>query len=111
MGRFQLEAAVQSVHCNRLLGGKTDGYGVMQLYRGLLQIRPTVAAALGRAEEVGAEQGLLCLEQIDEKVPTDFEPGFATRAALLVNCSASVMYYWPTTGYRLVQIANPKALP
>ena len=67
MGRFQLEAGVQSVPCNRLLGGKIDGYGVLQLYRGLLQIRPTVGVAGGRAEAVGAEQGLLCLEQIQWK--------------------------------------------
>lgn len=56
-GRFQLEAAIQSVHCDRARTGVTDRAALLRLYRGLVRIAPTrgareaLAAVEGRDED------------------------------------------------------------
>lgn len=55
LGRFQLEAAIQSVHCDRARTGVVDRDALVRLYRGLVALHPTegarkgLAAALARA--------------------------------------------------------------
>jgi RNA polymerase sigma-70 factor (ECF subfamily) len=44
LGRFQIEAAIQSAHCDRARTGTLDRDTVIQLYRGLLVIAPTNGA-------------------------------------------------------------------
>ncbi|MCU1491121.1 MAG: polymerase subunit sigma-70 [Acidimicrobiaceae bacterium] len=44
LGRFQLEAAIQSAHCDRARNGTLDRTTVVQLYRGLVAIAPTTGA-------------------------------------------------------------------
>lgn len=44
LGRFQLEAAIQSVHCDRARTGSLDRVTLRQLYRGLIAIAPTEGA-------------------------------------------------------------------
>ncbi|MDE3133599.1 MAG: RNA polymerase subunit sigma-70 [Acidobacteriota bacterium] len=44
LGRFQLEAAIQSVHCDRARSGELDRAALIKLYRGLLAIAPTAGA-------------------------------------------------------------------
>ncbi len=43
-GRFQLEAAIQSVHCDRARTGVVDRVALRTLYRGLVRIAPTRGA-------------------------------------------------------------------
>jgi RNA polymerase sigma-70 factor (ECF subfamily) len=43
-GRFQLEAAIQSVHCDRARTGTVDRDALVKLYRGLVAIAPTSGA-------------------------------------------------------------------
>ena len=52
LGRFQLEAAIQAVHCDRARTGELDTATLVQLYRGLVEIAPTAGAraALAAAE-------------------------------------------------------------
>ena len=86
-GRFQLEAAIQAVHADRLSTGVTNWNALVQLHLGLSRIAPTIgatvgyAAALGKA--VGPKEGLDALYQIDAKVRASFAPAEATRAYLL----------------------------
>jgi RNA polymerase sigma-70 factor (ECF subfamily) len=49
LGRFQLEAAIQSAHCDRVRSGTIDRGTIVELYRGLVAIAPTTGAveALG----------------------------------------------------------------
>ncbi|MGV8966006.1 MAG: RNA polymerase sigma factor [Cellulomonas sp.] len=55
LGRFQLEAAIQSVHCDRARTGQLDTGALVTLYRGLVSIAPTrgaeeaLAAVLARS--------------------------------------------------------------
>ncbi|HVB06895.1 MAG TPA: DUF6596 domain-containing protein [Acidimicrobiales bacterium] len=44
LGRFQLEAAIQSAHCDRARTGAVDRATIVQLYRGLVAIAPTTGA-------------------------------------------------------------------
>ncbi len=44
LGRFQLEAAIQSAHCDRARTGTLDRVSVVALYRGLVAIAPTRGA-------------------------------------------------------------------
>jgi len=52
LGRFQLEAAIQAVHCDRARTGTLDAETLVTLYRGLVAIAPTAGAhaALAAAE-------------------------------------------------------------
>ena len=45
LGRFQIEAAIQSAHCDRARTGTVDRDTVIKLYRGLLAVAPTRGAA------------------------------------------------------------------
>jgi len=44
LGRFQLEAAIQSVHCDRARTGVVDREALVTLYRGLMIVAPTSGA-------------------------------------------------------------------
>lgn len=84
-GRFQLEAAIQAVHCDRLRTGRTDWDALRMLYAALLTVAPTLGARVASAVVVarieGPEAGLAAL-------PTDaddFQPYQAARAELLAT--------------------------
>jgi RNA polymerase sigma-70 factor (ECF subfamily) len=87
MGRFQLEAAIQSAHAHRRLSGETDWAAIARLYDGLLQLTGSVVAALNRAVAVsrlkGPEAGLAALDDIsgDDRL-LDYQPYWAARADL-----------------------------
>lgn len=44
LGRFQLEAAIQAVHCDRARTGVIDGHALVALYRGLVAVAPTAGS-------------------------------------------------------------------
>jgi RNA polymerase sigma-70 factor, ECF subfamily len=44
LGRFQLEAAIQSAHCDRARSGAVDHATIIRLYQGLISIAPTIGA-------------------------------------------------------------------
>jgi RNA polymerase sigma-70 factor, ECF subfamily len=69
-GPFQLEAAIQSAHCQRLYTGAVPWQGIAQLYAQLVHIAPTLGALVGQAvasgEAHGAAQGLALLAQLEQ---------------------------------------------
>ena len=85
-GRFQLEAAIQSVHCDRARTGVTDWPALTTLYRGLCDVAPTlgarVASAAALAHVEGPAAGLAALDALGDAAES-FQPAWATRAALL----------------------------
>jgi predicted RNA polymerase sigma factor len=89
-GRFQLEAAIQSVHNHRAHSGLTDWQALALLYEGLMHRAPSVGAAVGRAVAVGhaqtPEAGLAALDQIAPALREQFQPAWAARAHL---CAAA----------------------
>ena len=88
-GRFQIEAAIQSLHCARARTGSTDGRALVQLHHALAQVAPSLgahvalAAAIGEAE--GAQAGLAYLESLEPDSLHRFQPAWATRAHLLAR--------------------------
>jgi RNA polymerase sigma-70 factor (ECF subfamily) len=86
-GRFQIEAAIQSVHCARAASGATDWPALRTLHAALLPVAPTLgarvaySAAVGRVE--GAAAGLAALDAIADEGVQRFQPAWATRAHLL----------------------------
>ncbi|MFK7965417.1 MAG: RNA polymerase sigma factor [Burkholderiaceae bacterium] len=89
LGRFQLEAAIQSVHADRAVTGHTNWQALHQLYEGLIQIAPTIGAAVGRAaaigQSLGPTQGLAAMSRIDQDAIREFQPAWATKADLLTK--------------------------
>jgi len=87
IGRFQLEAAIQSVHARRASTGHTDWGAVALLYEGLVRIAPTIGAVVGRAAAVaearGAATGWALLEIIPGEAVKSYQPYWALAAHLL----------------------------
>jgi predicted RNA polymerase sigma factor len=87
LGRFQLEAAIQSVHAERAHSGRTDWRAIARFYDQLVQIAPSLGAAVGRAaahaEARSAAAALELLDEIDSDSVTSYQPYWAVRAHLL----------------------------
>jgi RNA polymerase sigma-70 factor (ECF subfamily) len=89
LGRFQLEAAIQSVHARRLGTGVTDWPAILQLYQGLCQRWPTLGSQVGRVSAVGhvagASAALALLADMDSGELAGFQPAQATWAHWLAQ--------------------------
>ena len=87
MGRYQLEAAIQSVHASRAKSGRIDWKEIALLYEGLVRIAPGIGSLVGRAVAIAqAEQpaaGFAALEQIPSDRTADYQPYWAVRGHLL----------------------------
>ncbi|MBA2937494.1 RNA polymerase subunit sigma-70 [Paenibacillus sp. CGMCC 1.16610] len=86
IGRFQLEAAIQSVHAQRAWTNRTEWGEIALLYEGLVSIAPTIGAIVGRAaavaEAFGAEAGKAQLDAIPAEAVKSYQPYWALRAHL-----------------------------
>jgi RNA polymerase sigma-70 factor, ECF subfamily len=83
LGRYQLEAAIQSVHAGRMLTGQTDWNAIAQLHEGLLVLAPTTGASVARAaavlEALGTQAALTALDAIPEASVIAYQPYWAVR--------------------------------
>jgi len=86
-GRFQLEAAIQSVHAERARSGRTEWAAIMLFYDQLVRIAPTLGTRTGYAAAVGEargpEAGLAVLHGTDPDDVSGYQPYWAVRAHLL----------------------------
>ncbi|MEO1249996.1 MAG: DUF6596 domain-containing protein [Pseudomonadota bacterium] len=89
LGRYQLEAAIQSLHATRLEGETPNWATIRDLYDGLVEISPTIGAQIGRAAAVaeadGPLIGLAALDGIDESQVRAYQPYWALRGDLLAR--------------------------
>jgi len=87
LGRFQLEAAIQSVHAERRITGRTDWGAIAVFYEHLVGIAPTLGARIARAAAVaeaqGSEAGLAHLDDIEPAAVSTYQPYWAVRAHIL----------------------------
>lgn len=88
IGRYQLEAAIQSVHTSRRFSGITDWAAILDLYDALHKITQSsvvaINGALALAEVKDAQAGLDALPNLDENLQlANYQPYHAARAALL----------------------------
>lgn len=92
LGRYQLEAAVQAVHCARRDTGDTDWPTLLDLHRSLAAVAPSLGSATAlaavTAEVHGPAAGLALLDaaaDADAERTARFQPAWATRAELLTR--------------------------
>ncbi|MEM7694737.1 MAG: DUF6596 domain-containing protein [Pseudomonadota bacterium] len=85
-GPYQLEAAIQSVHCNRRRTGATEWAVIATLYDARVAMAPSVGAEVARAvahaEAFGPAQGLALLAEISGEKAERYQPYWAVRAHL-----------------------------
>jgi RNA polymerase sigma-70 factor (ECF subfamily) len=79
-GVFQLEAAIQSAHCQRAFGGPTPWGAIAELYAALVALAPRIGARIGQAV-AQAEAG-------------DLPAGLASLAALPEDAIRAHQPYW-----------------
>jgi RNA polymerase sigma-70 factor (ECF subfamily) len=93
IGRYQLEAALQSAHVARCRGGAANWHCVVQLYDALLALSGSPVVAINRALAVaevdGAPAALAILQNLasDTRL-TEYQPYWAARAELLARTHA-----------------------
>ena len=92
-GRFQLEAAIQSVHAERARSGRTEWTAIVLFYQQLIRISPTLGTRTGYAaalaEARGPSAGLAALDEIEPGSVSDYQPYWAVRAHLLQRLGKS----------------------
>ena len=90
VGRYQLEAAMQSAHAARRRSGRTDWAAIVQIYDSLLALTESPVVAINRAialaETEGPAAALAVLDALsgDERL-ADYQPWWAARAGLLAR--------------------------
>jgi len=90
IGRFQLEAALQSAHVHRRRTGERNWPAVLELYDALLRISGSPVVAINRvlalAEVRGAHAALEALQAVagDSRIDA-YQPYWAARAELLTR--------------------------
>ncbi len=86
-GRFQCEAAIQSVHVQRPLTGRSNWQAIVQLYDLLAERAPSLGVLVGRAAAYGHSgdpaSGLAQLDAAADERIANYQPFWATRAHLL----------------------------
>jgi len=87
IGRFQLEAAIQSAHAVRRFGREPDRHAIVALYDELLRLTASPVVALNRAVAVGRLAGPRAgLDALAGLAPDarlrDYQPYWAARADL-----------------------------
>jgi predicted RNA polymerase sigma factor len=90
-GRFQYEAAIQSVHCSRVRPGPLDNdrkRTLRTLHRALLRESPSLGVGVALAaldgDLDGPESGLRALDALGAAI-ADFQPAVVVRAHLLAS--------------------------
>lgn len=87
LGRFQLEAAIQSLHSQRAVTQQVDWETLTLLYEGLIQLSPTLGAFVSYAAAIagakGSEQGLGYLKTLPTDAVKNYQPYWALKAHLL----------------------------
>jgi RNA polymerase sigma-70 factor (ECF subfamily) len=97
-GRFQLEAAIQSVHAERVRGRTTDWNAIACFYEHLVRLSPGAGVRTGYAAAIanckGPEIGLAILDEIANvsgpQALSVYQPFWAVRAHLLQSSGKGV---------------------
>lgn len=91
VGRYQLEAAIQSAHAARIYAGAADWDAIVVLYQALAHLTGSPAAHLNAAAALarrdGADAGFIALDALTQPFPAlrSYQPYWALRAHLLAE--------------------------
>ena len=94
IGRFQLEAALQSAHVERCRTRRSNWQEVVQLYDALQAIAPSPVVAVNRALALAECQGVdaaldALAEHADDPRLAEYQPYWAARADLMARAGAA----------------------
>lgn len=88
LGRFQLEAAIQALHCARIDGAEPNPALLLQVHRALVDLAPSLGAVTALASVTadvdGPNAGLAVLDSLGETA-SRYQPAWVTRAHLLTR--------------------------
>lgn len=86
-GRYQCEAAIQSVHAARAVTGGTDWQALATLYGALTRLSPSIGAAVSHAAVAAHSEdntaALRMLDALDPDRVNAYQPYWAVRASIL----------------------------
>ncbi len=86
LGPYQLEAAIQSAHCQRALGKAVAPTALLALYDGLIALKPSTGALVSRACAFAAVEGpaaaLSQLDRLPVSTTRNYQAYWAARAHL-----------------------------
>ena len=90
LGRYQLEAALQSAHVARRRTGRDNWAEVVELYDALLALSPSPVVAINRALAIAETHGARAALDLVEEMAADarlaqYQPYWAARAELLAR--------------------------
>jgi RNA polymerase sigma-70 factor (ECF subfamily) len=92
IGRYQLEAALQSAHIDRRKTGTANWPTIVAIYDALLAISNSPVVALNRAlaiaEVKGPDAALTLIDALDDSRLKTYQPYWAARASLLAKTRA-----------------------
>jgi RNA polymerase sigma-70 factor (ECF subfamily) len=93
IGRYQLEAALQSAHVHRRLTGHNNWAEVVHLYDGLVTITDSPVVAINRALAIAELDGPHAATQALKDIAADarltqYQPYWAARAEVLSKAGA-----------------------
>jgi RNA polymerase sigma-70 factor (ECF subfamily) len=87
IGRYQLEAAIQSIHSARAKTGNIDWQEIALLYEGIARFSPNIGASVGRAVALAQagnpSAGMNALEDLPQSSVVNYQPFWAARGHLL----------------------------
>jgi RNA polymerase sigma-70 factor (ECF subfamily) len=87
IGRYQLEAAIQSIHAARAKTGNIDWPEIALLYEGLVRFAPSIGASVGRAVALAQSghpsAGLDALDALPPSSVVNYQPYWAARGHLM----------------------------
>lgn len=99
-GRYQLEAAIQSAHCHRLITGQENWEQIQNLYIGLIAIAPSLGAHVSLSLVIlksrGASVALNYLDNVEHPHKFHFQPALLAYAqiyASLDSCKQASAFY------------------
>lgn len=93
IGRYQLEAAIQSAHVGRCRNGHNNWESVLAIYEGLLALTGSPVVAINRALAIaeldGAHAGLAAMPTLaNDSRLAEYQPYWAARADLLARAGS-----------------------
>jgi RNA polymerase sigma-70 factor, ECF subfamily len=87
LGRYQLEAAIQSAHMERRFGAPVQWGAIVEMYRALTVLSPSIGAFVAQAAAMTqaglSEEALAVLEQLEASTLQTYQPYWAVRAHVL----------------------------